>query len=149
MKASSNSGVTREVSPTTSPGSSARASGPSPSVASRSPARNPPAQRCVPDGPPTTSGGAAPRTRSTAATGSPPDTGGTRRAVTRTRVEGSRASHGDRAGPFATSLGLFADATRVCVSTITRTGARVAVVVPSACVTRLIRASISTAGGIA
>ncbi len=56
LKASSSSGVIREVSPTTSPGNSARASAGSPSVASRSPARNRPASRCAPEGSPTTSG---------------------------------------------------------------------------------------------
>lgn len=43
--ASCNSGGTREVSPTTSPGSNARASPGSPSVASRSPPLNFPANR--------------------------------------------------------------------------------------------------------
>lgn len=45
LKASSSSGVIREVSPTTSPGSNALASSGSPSVAARSPARNRPANR--------------------------------------------------------------------------------------------------------
>ncbi|CAM5250458.1 hypothetical protein SHIRM173S_00538 [Streptomyces hirsutus] len=72
LNASSSSGVTREVSPTTSPGSRARASADSPSVAARSPARSRPASRCGADGSPTVPGPSAPLTRSAAANRSPP-----------------------------------------------------------------------------
>ncbi len=100
LNASSSSGVIRDVSPTTRPGSSARASAGSPSVASRSPARSRPASRCAPDGPATTSGASRPpRTRSTAAIRSPLVLGGADRAVTRSRVVGSRSQPARGAGP--------------------------------------------------
>lgn len=98
LKASSNSGVMRAVSPTTSPGNNARASPGSPSVASRNPARNRPANRCALDASPTTSGPARSRTLNTAATRPPPTNGGATLAVTRTRVDGSSASQGERGG---------------------------------------------------
>ena len=97
LKASSSSGVMREVSPTTSPGSSARASAGSPSVAVRSPARSRPANRCTAVGSPTVIGSACSRTRSTAAIRSPPANAGASRPVTRSRVDGSNSSHEARA----------------------------------------------------
>ena len=137
LKASSSSGVMRAVSPTTSPGSSARASAGNPSVASRSPARNRPANRWAPDGFPTTSGTGWFRTRSTAATRSPLVREGASRAVTRSRVDGSSPSQGERSGPPADEPG----------STINSTGARVSTTVPSVCSTRRTSASISTETG--
>ncbi|ANW20254.1 hypothetical protein BB341_19575 [Streptomyces clavuligerus] len=132
-KTSRSSGVIREVSPTTSPGSRARASGASPSDASRSPARSSPAPRCTAVGPPTTSG-APPWTRRSAAYRSAPCRGGARRPVSRSRVEGSSPSH--RSG-----------AARVPGRTTTRTGVRVRVAVPSPVVTRVASASNSRAVG--
>lgn len=145
LNASSSSGVTREVSPTTSPGSSARASASSPSVACRRPSRNRPANRCGSDGCPTTSGGPLPRTRSTAAIRSPPDSAGASRAATRNRVDGSSDSQGERPpGSRGEPLGERA-------STITSTGVRVATTAPfpPARVTRRTSASSSTAVGAA
>lgn len=146
LKASSSSGVIREVSPTTSPGSSARASAGSPSVASRSPARNRPANRWTPEGPSVTSGTACPRTRSTPAIRSPPTAAGADRAMTRSRVEGNNSSQGDRGGP---SAGTFVRALPAPMSTMTNTGARVATAVPSAFSTRRTSPSISTEAGAA
>lgn len=91
-KASWRSGGTLEVSPTTSPGSRALASGASPAVASRSPARNRPASRCARSGPPLTRGGVSPAGRISATARSPPRAGASR-ATTATRVEGSSAAH--------------------------------------------------------
>lgn len=126
-KASSRSGGTREVSPTTSPGSSARASGGRPSVASRSPARKAPATRCVRSGPPIRCGGLSPGTRSNA-TGRPPPRAGVSRADTATRVEGSSRVHsGCRAS--------------------TRTGVVTRVLRPSGPVSRVSTASSRTPGG--
>ncbi len=152
-KASSSSGVTREVSPTTSPGSSARASASRPSVAFRSPSRSLPANRCGPDGAPTTSGGALPRTRSTAAMSSPSDRAGTTRAATRSRVDGSSDSQGERppVSRDAPRPGRPPNPRgaprRERASTITSTGVRVASTVPSAWVTRVTSASNSRAVG--
>lgn len=83
---------TREVSPTTSPGNSARASGASPSVASRSPARSLPAVRWRAVGCPMMCGGSPSGTRRTAAIRSLPGNGGASRTLSRSRVEGSRPS---------------------------------------------------------
>ncbi len=88
LKASSRSGGTREVSPTTSPGSSARASGASPSVASRSPARSRPAARWRAEGDATTRGRASLPTRTTAATRSSCRVGGASRPSTLSTVDG-------------------------------------------------------------
>lgn len=146
LKASSSSGVIREVSPTTSPGSSARASPGSPSVASRSPARNRPANRWMRDGPSVTSGTVCPRTRSTPAMRSPPTAAGADLATTRSRVEGNNSSQGDRDGP---SVETFVRALPAPTSTITNTGARVATTVPSASSTRRTSPSITTEAGAA
>lgn len=125
--ASSRSGGTREVSPTTSPGSRARASGASPSVASRSPARSLPAARWTVPGPPVTLGGVSPAGRSSA-TARSPDRPGASRATTATRVDGwSRAHCGC---PASTRTGV---STRVCA--------------PSGPVTRSSTASRTTTGG--
>lgn len=140
MNASSSSGVIREVSPTTSPGNSARASGSSPSVAARSPPRSSPANRCVSDGCPTTRGGPLPRTRSTAAIRSLSPSGGTTRAVTRTLVEGRRESQGEPCRSRAT---------RAPASTISSTGVRVSATVPSGFSTRLTSALSRMAVGAA
>ncbi len=128
-KASCRSGSMREVSPTTSPGSSARASGASPSVASRSPARRSPATRCRVVGRVMTSGGPVLSAFSTAANRSPGFNGGSSRPVSRSPVVGNSPSH------CATTL-LGASA-----RTITRTGVRVAVTVPPGAVTRVASAS--------
>lgn len=126
-KASCRSDGTREVSPTTSPGSRARASGASPSVAVRSPARSRPAKRWARSGPPVTAGGAFPTGRSRA-TARSPSRAGASRAATRSRVEGSSPSHPGR--PAITSTGV---ATRVRV--------------PSGPVTPVTSASRSSTGG--
>ncbi|OKK19500.1 hypothetical protein AMK16_15500 [Streptomyces sp. CB00455] len=126
-KASCRSGGTREVSPTTSPGSRALASGASPSVTSRSPARNRPAIRCTVSGPPVTRGGVSPagRTRATACS---PLRAGASRATASTRVEGwSRAQSGCPAS--------------------TRTGVSTRVLSPSGAVTPVTTASSATTGG--
>lgn len=165
LNASSSSGVIREVSPTTSPGSSALASAGSPSVAARSPARNRPADRCTSDGSRTTDGAARSRTRSTAAIRSPPASAGTSRPVTRTRVDGSSPSHEapDRApAPRAPPVIRRPDSCRPSnparappgprrepMSTITSTGARVATAVPAALSTVRTSASMSTESGVA
>lgn len=125
--ASCRSGSTREVSPTTSPGSRALASGASPSVTSRSPARSRPAIRCTVSGPPVTRGGASPAGRSRA-TARSPSRAGASLATTSIRVEGcSRAHPGCPA--------------------ITRTGVDTRVRAPSGPVTRVTRASSTTTGG--
>ncbi len=131
--ASSSSGGTREVSPTTSAGSRARASGESPSAAVRSPARSRPASRCTALGAPVTRG-APPLTRTTAAIRSPSRSGGARRPWTRRRVDGSSPSQAARCS-------------RAPGWTVTRTGARVAVVVPPGPVTRVTSASRTTEVG--
>ncbi len=131
--ASSSSGGTREVSPTTSAGSRARASGESPSAAVRSPARSRPASRCTALGAPVTRG-APPLTRTTAAMRSPSRSGGARRPWTRRRVDGSSPSQAARCS-------------RAPGWTVTRTGARVAVVVPPCPVTRVTSASRTTEAG--
>lgn len=131
--ASSSSGGTREVSPTTSAGSRARASGESPSAAVRSPARSRPASRCTALGAPVTRG-APPLTRTTAAIRSPSRSGGARRPWTRRRVDGSSPSQAARC---SSARGW----------TVTRTGARVAVVVPPGPVTRVTSASRTTEAG--
>ncbi len=131
--ASSSSGGTREVSPTTSAGSRARASGESPSAAVRSPARSRPASRCTALGAPVTRG-APPLTRTTAAIRSPSRSGGARRPWTRRRVDGSSPSQAARCS-------------RAPGWTVTRTGARVAVVVPPGPVTRVTSASRTTEAG--
>ncbi len=130
--ASSRSGGTREVSPTTSPGSSARASGDSPSVAVRSPARNRPASRWTELGSPMTRGGPLPP-RTTAASRSPSRSGGARRPCTRSRVDGSSRSQAARC--------------RASGRTVTSTGARVFVDVPSGAVTLVASASTTTDTG--
>lgn len=127
LKASCRSGGTREVSPTTSPGSKARASGGSPSVASRSPARSRPASRCAVSGPAVTPGGVSPAGRSSATARSPPRAGASR-ATTTTRVEGW--SRVQPACPASTRTGVF---TRVLL--------------PSGPVTRVTTASSITTGG--
>lgn len=145
-KASSRSGGTREVSPTTRPGSRARASGRSPSVASRSPARRCPASRCRGDGALTLTGGASAVTRSTAATWSAGESGGTACATTRMRVDGSSPRHADdklsRApGPCAPS-----PPPRCC--TTTSTGVRTVVISPPGAVTRTASAVNTSSGGV-
>ena len=95
LNASSSSGVIREVSPTTRPGNSARASGSSPSVAARSPPRSLPRTAAWPTAARPPAAAPLPRTRNTAAIRSPPPSGGTTRAVTRTRVDGRRESQGE------------------------------------------------------
>lgn len=125
--ASCRSGSTREVSPTTSPGSRALASGASPSVTSRSPARSRPAIRCAASGPPVTRGGVSPAGRSRATARSPPCAGASR-ATTSTRAEGCRRDHPG------------------CPAS-TRTGVDTRVRAPSGPVTRVIFASSTTAGG--
>lgn len=126
-KASCSSGSTLKVSPTTSPGSRARASGASPSVASRSPARNRPANRCAASGPPVTPGGVSPAGRSRATARSPLRAGASR-ASTATRVEGCSPAHPG------------CDAS-------TRTGVSTRVRAPSGPVTRVTTASSTTSGG--
>lgn len=108
LKASCRSVGTREVSPTTRPGSSALASGPSPSVASRRPARSDPATRCATSGRPVTRGGASPARRSSATARSPSRPGASRPTAS-TRVEGS-----SRAQPWCPAR------TRTGVSTLVR-----------------------------
>lgn len=137
----SSSGVTRAVSPTTSPGSSARGSCGRSSVASRSPARSRPASLCGAEGPPTAWGPARPSTRSTAANRSPPSRAGASLASTLSRVEGSRARQGE---PCCSKVAVRF---RSPVSTISRTGARVARAVVPARSTRRTSASISTDTG--
>lgn len=139
----------RAVSPTTSPGSNARASAGNPSVASRNPARNRPANRCAPDGSPTTSGTGWFRTRSTAATRSPPVSEGANRAVTFTRVDGSSPSQGERSGPPPEPRAPPAPLEDKPGSTINSTGARVSTTVPSNSSTRRTSASTSTETGAA
>ncbi len=146
LNASSSSGVTRAVSPTTRPGSSARASAGRSSVASRRPARNRPASRCAAEGSDVRSGGCRPvRTRSTAAMRSPRCLGGESRAVTRSRVVGSRLSQREGAGSARDRSPCAPTST----STSTRTGVLVVTVRPSPSVTRRTSASISTVGGTA
>lgn len=125
--ASCRSGSTREVSPTTSPGSRALASGASPSVTSRSPARSRPAIRCAASGPPVTRGGASPAGRSSATARSPPRAGASR-AATSTRIEGCNRAHPG------------------CPAS-TRTGVETLVRAPSGPVTRVTTASRTTTGG--
>lgn len=127
LNASCRSGGTRDVSPTTSPGSRALASGASPSVASRSPARSRPANRCAASGPPVTAGGVSPAGRSRATARSPPRAGASR-ATTTTRVEGSSRAH---PGCPASS----------------RTGVSTRVRAPSGPVTPVSTASSTTTGG--
>lgn len=131
-KASCRSGVIREVSPTTSPGSSARASGASPSVASRSPARSPPAVRWTAVGGPVIRGGPSPCAFSTAANRSPSPDGGASRPVTLSRVEGSNRRH---CPPVPSALRRAPDAT------ITRTGVWISVDPLRGAVTRVTSAS--------
>ncbi len=126
-KASCRSGGTLEVSPTTSPGSRARASGASPSVAPRSPARSRPASRWAVSGPPVTAGGMSPDGRSSATARSPPRAGASR-ATTATRVEGRSRAH------------------PACPAS-TRTGVSTRVLAPSGPVTRVTTASSTTTGG--
>ncbi len=140
--ARSSSGVTREMSPTTSPGSSARASSGRSSVASRSPARSRPASRCGAEGPPTAWGASRPFTRSTAANRSPPSRAGASPASTRSRVEGSRDSQGEPWWPAAGAAGF-----RSPVPTISRTGVRVLRAAAPVRSTRRASASISTDTG--
>ncbi len=109
-KSSARSAGRREVSPTTSPGRSPRASRPSPSAALRRPDRSAPALRWRNEGARTMCGGSSPPTRSTAAmswTGalpSPFPTGVANRAWARSPVDGRRDSHSAfRAGPFLCS----------------------------------------------
>lgn len=125
--ASFRSGSTREVSPTTRPGSRALASGASPSVTSRSPARSRPAILCSASGPPVTRGGvsAAGRSRATARS---PARAGPSRATTSTRVEGCSRAH-----PGCPAR--------------TRTGVETRVRAPSGPVTPVTTASSTTAGG--
>ncbi|KOY57336.1 hypothetical protein ADK59_13840 [Streptomyces sp. XY332] len=125
--AASRSGGTREVSPTTSPGSRALASGASPSVASRSPARSLAASRWTVPGPPVTRGGVSPAGRSSATARSPPRPGASR-ATTETRAEGCSRAH--CGCPASTRTGV---STRVCF--------------PSGPVTRVTTASRTTTGG--
>ncbi len=135
-KASCSSGRTREVSPTTRPGRSARASGARSSVASRSPALSPPAVRCTAVGGRTVSGNLPSGTRSTAAMRSPPPVGGASRAVSRSPVDGSNRCHRD--------AGSRAGAT-------TRTGVRTVAAArsgPAARVTRVMSALSTTDLGI-
>lgn len=127
LNASCRSGGTREVSPTTSPGNRARASGASPSVASRSPARSRPASRWAESGPPVTPGGVSPVGRSSA-TARSPSRAGASRATTATRVEGSSRAH------------------PACPAS-TRTGVSARVLAPSGPVTRVTTASSTTTGG--
>ncbi|CAM5234803.1 hypothetical protein STENM223S_09425 [Streptomyces tendae] len=144
LNASSRSGVTRRVSPTTSPGSNARASVGRSSVASRRPDRNRPASRCAVEGAAACSGACRPaRTRSTAAIRSPRCLGGDSRAVTRSRVVGSRSSQRDGAGR------VLDRSLSSPTSTRTRTGVRVVTAVPPLSVNRRTSASISTVGGTA
>lgn len=125
--ASCRSGSTREVSPTTSPGSRALASGASPSVTSRSPARSRPAIRCTVSGPPVTRGGASPAGRSRA-TARSPSRAGASLATTSIRVEGCNRAHPG------------------CPAS-TRTGVDTRVRAPSGPVTRVTTASSTTTGG--
>lgn len=127
LNASCRSGGTLEVSPTTSPGNRARASGASPSVASRSPTRSRPASRWAVSGPPVTPGGASPAGRSSA-TARSPSRAGASRATTATRVEGSSRAH------------------PACPAS-TRTGVSTRVLAPSGPVTRVTTASSTTTGG--
>lgn len=126
-KASCRSGGTLEVSPTTSPGSRALASGASPSVASRSPARSRPAIRWTVSGPPVTPGGVSRAGRSSATARSPPCAGASR-ATTPTRVEGCSRAH---PGCPASTL----------------TGVSTRVLAPSGPVTRVTTASSTITGG--
>ncbi len=126
-KASWRSAGTLEVSPTTSPGSRALASGASPSVASRRPARSRPATRWAAFGPPVTRGGASLAGRSTA-TARSPFLPGPARATTTSRVEGCSRAHS------------------ACAAR-TRTGVRTRVLRPSGPVTRPTTASSTTTGG--
>lgn len=125
--ASSRSGGMRDVSPTTRPGNRARASGASPSVASRRPARSRAAAFWRPVGCTSTWGGPC-RTRTTAAILSPSYVGGASRPVTRSRVDGRMPSQSGR--------------------TRSRTGVRtpVAVVLPRVTTTRVASPSTVTAG---
>ena len=96
LNASSSSGVIREV----SPDDQARQQCPRvrlQPVGRRTQPRPQPSGEPLrpPTAAATTSGGPLPRTRSTAAIRSPSQSGGTTRAVTRTRVEGSSDSQGD------------------------------------------------------
>lgn len=126
-KASCRSGGTLDVSPTTSPGSRALASGASPSVASRSPARSRPANRWTVSGPPVTPGGVSPAGRSRATARSPYRAGASR-ATAVTRVDGCSRAH------------------PACPAS-TRTGVSTRVLVPSGPVTRVTTASSTTTGG--
>lgn len=125
--ASCRSGGTLEVSPTTRPGSRALASDASPSVASRSPARNRPASRCAVSGPPVTLGGVSPAGRSSA-TARSPSRAGASRATTATRVDGCSRAH----------CGCPAS---------TRTGVVTLVRAPSGAVTPVTTASSTITGG--
>ncbi len=162
LNASSRTGVIREVSPTTSPGRSARASSGRSSVASRSPALSRPASRCGPLGPATIRGPGRPRTRSTAAVGSAPVSAGASRPPTRNRVEGNKPSQASRARrasrtpapavppaaapPFRAALPYGAG---MSASTTSSTGVRVRTFVPSVRATRRTSARASTATGAA
>ncbi len=126
-KASCRSGGTLEVSPTTSPGNRAPASGARPAVASRSPARSRPARRCSRPGPPVTLGGVSAAGRSSATARSPARPG-LSRATADTRVEGSSRAQS-------------------CCPASTRTGVATRVRVPSGPVTPVTRASSATTGG--
>ncbi|CAM5263628.1 hypothetical protein SCANM63S_07390 [Streptomyces canarius] len=159
-KAWSSSGVIREVSPTTSPGSSARASPGRSSVASRRPARSRPAQRCGPLGPATVRGSGRPRTRSTAAIRSPPVSAGASRPATRSRVDGSSPSQAARpagtlcparsgGGPDLRPPAALSSGAGTSGSTINSTGVRVRARLPSASSTSRTSARASTAAGAA
>ena len=99
-KSSTSPAGIREVSPTTSPGSSPRSAGGSTRAARRSPARRSPAARCTSGGRPTSVGG--PRTETTAATGWPARAGPSR-PDSPTRWPGSRPSQ--RLSRARTSVG--------------------------------------------
>lgn len=127
-KSSTSPGGTREVSPMTRPGTRARASAERSSVASRSPERSRPAAFCASVGGCRVVGGS--RTWRTAANRSPGRAGGASSAFAETRAEGRSDSQRPVPRPW----------------TITSTGLRTLVVLPSA-VTRSAVASTITSGG--
>ncbi|CAO0838028.1 hypothetical protein SMICM17S_05992 [Streptomyces microflavus] len=133
LKASWSSGETLEVSPTTSPGSSARASGSRPSVASRSPERSSPAARWTVVGGPVILGRPSVSTRSTAARRSPSWAGGERAQPTRSRVDGRIRCHSSRASPG---------------ETMRSTGVRTLVRWPPGAVTSVMSASSRSVAGV-
>jgi hypothetical protein len=152
-KASCRSGGIREVSPTTSPGSRARASGASPDVASRSPARRPPAVRCTVVGRLMIRGGPS-SALSTAANRSSAWSGGASRPPTCSRVEGSSRCHGAADAldaptpPEALDPPNASDPPDALLGptdgTMTRTGVRITVTAPPGAVTRVASASRTT-----